>query len=547
MADPKPHIFDGTKWLPLQGADGAEGPTVVSADPKNLAKIGTDGKLLVSQPDLDAIYVNLAGDNMTGPLTVKAPQPAGTATVSSLVTVAAETGRAIARITNANEDANGPFLTLRKDRGTLAAPTPVKANDQLGQVRWAVPNGTGERTAGVIGVTAAADGTATGCDSFMQISVQAANVATTATGITLRNTVATGRTFECAADNFAITASGNITASGGNFIVNNTQAKSTVTAGDSVTAIGFYGAGVGTSATSGGVTGVRGEVTGTVSTGIGVIGNVTATATQNFGLQAIVSGGTRNCGLYVDVPKASGSYAVQFQGDADSYFKSNVGIGWSTPTVALEVGGATKLRTTLEVVGNITSTGTAHNFAAKSIPASAINGVPTLKADDLTDVTVTTPAAGQVLRYNGTAFVNAKLNFSDLSGTQTNPTINAPSIFKVFGLAAGQTDAGRACAVMSAAPVASATITGVQGYQGSPTGSFGIFSLILGKVNTVTKVFVGGVATYSGWVSMSLGADERHACVFPGGDSNITGQKYSIRYYTATENSNWSTEVQGTF
>ena len=70
MADPKPHIFDGTKWLPLQGADGAEGPTVVSADAKNLAKIGTDGKLLVSQPDLDAIYVNLAGDTMTGPLAV---------------------------------------------------------------------------------------------------------------------------------------------------------------------------------------------------------------------------------------------------------------------------------------------------------------------------------------------------------------------------------------------------------------------------------------------------------------------------------------------
>jgi hypothetical protein len=247
----------------------------------------------------------------------------------------------------------------------------------------------------------------------------------------------------------------------------------------------------------------------------------------------------------VDVPKASGSYAVQFQGDADSYFKSNVGIGWSTPAVALEVGGAAKLRSTLEVVGNITSAGTAHNFAAKSIPASAINGVPTLKADDLTDVTVTTPAAGQVLRYNGTAFVNAKLNFSDLSGTQTNPTINAPSIFKVFGLANGQTDAGKACAVMSTAPVASATITGLQGYINTSINP--AQSLLLGKVNTTTKMFVGGVATYSGWVSMALGADERHACVFTSVDTNITGTKFSIRYYTATENSNWSTEVQGTF
>lgn len=385
---PTTKIFNGTEWIDLQGP---EGPTAVSADLVNVARLGTDGKILVSQADLDARYTNVTGDTMTGPLTVKAPQPAGTATVSSLVTVAAETGRAIARITNANEDANGPFLTLRKDRGTLAAPTPVKANDQLGQVRFIMANGTSERTAGAIASFAAADGTATGCDSFMQISVQAANVATTATAITLRNTVASGRTFECNADNFAVTASGNITASGGDFIVNDTQVKSTVTAGDSVTAIGFYGAAVGTSATSGGVTGVRGEVTGTVSTGTGVAAVVTATATQNFGVAAIVSGGTKNCGLYTDVPKATGSYSVQCQGDADIYLKGSVGIGWSTPTVALEVGGATKLRTTLEVVGNITSAGTAHSFASASIPSSAVIGA-----------TATTPASSAAPGTAGT-------------------------------------------------------------------------------------------------------------------------------------------------
>lgn len=331
----------------------------VSNDPANLTKLDADGNVLTSTTDVAAKFVQKAGDTMTGPLTVKAPQPAGVAGVASLVTVAAETGRAIARITNANEDASGPFLTLRKDRGTLAAPTPVKMNDQLGQVRFVVPNGAGERTAGVIGVTAAADGTATGCDSFMVISVQAANEATTATAIILRNTAASGRTFECNADNF---------------VVSGTQAKHTVTAGNGVAAIGFYGAAVGTSATSGGVTGLRGEVTGTVSSGVGVSAFVTATATQNYGLSSVVSGGTRNCGLYVDVPKAAGSYAVQFQGDADSYFKSNVGIGWTTPTVALEVGGATKLRTTLEVVGNIISAGTAHSFASASIPSSAVIG-----------------------------------------------------------------------------------------------------------------------------------------------------------------------------
>jgi hypothetical protein len=53
-----------------------------------------------------------------------------------------------------------------------------------------------------------------------------------------------------------------------------------------------------------------------------------------------------------------------------------VGINFLNPTHALEVGGDSALRGTLDVTGNITSTGTAHNFAAKSIPASAINGLP---------------------------------------------------------------------------------------------------------------------------------------------------------------------------
>ena len=54
--------------------------------------------------------------------------------------------------------------------------------------------------------------------------------------------------------------------------------------------------------------------------------------------------------------------------------KAGVGILWSTPTHPLEVGGNSMLRGTLDVTGNITSTGTAHNFVATSIPASAIDG-----------------------------------------------------------------------------------------------------------------------------------------------------------------------------
>jgi hypothetical protein len=446
MADPKPHIFDGTKWLPLQGADGAEGPTVVSADAKNLAKLGTDGKLLVSQPDLDAIYVNLAGDKMTGPLAVQVgatfTPPATAINTSTLLHVVREGGSALAELYSVGSGTAG--ILFRRKNGTLAAPTPV-SNANLGVIRWQVKpnNGAADRTVGQIAYAINSPETEDGYfDNTLGIGGSGYAAGQPSAGLTLAASAAAGRvgtlsidTFVCTATNFTVNSGGGVTTaagitvkSGGINVVDGGISAAVPSGGgagsfrssdngNGETGLGLLGAAAGTSATSGGVTGVRGEVTGTVSTGIGVSSDVTATATQNYGFATTVRGGTRNCGLYVDVPKGTGSYAVQFQGDADSYFKSNVGIGWSTPSVLLEVGGATKLRTTLEVVGNITSAGTAHNFAAKSIPASAINGVPTLKADDLTDVTVTTPAAGQVLRWNGTAFVNSVLNYSDLTGT----------------------------------------------------------------------------------------------------------------------------------
>jgi hypothetical protein len=108
---------------------------------------------------------------------------------------------------------------------------------------------------------------------------------------------------------------------------------------------------------------------------------------------------------------------------------------------------------TISSTSNITSTGTAHSFAANSIAASAISGLPaaatvapladaatavtgvstayarqdhvhplpSLKANDLTDVAVTTPSAGQVLRWSGTAFVNAALAYTDLTGSPAVP------------------------------------------------------------------------------------------------------------------------------
>jgi hypothetical protein len=352
----------------------------VSKDPDNLTKLDAGRNVLTSTTDVAAKFVQKAGDTMTGPLTVKAPQPAGTATISSLATVAAESGRAIARITNANEDMLGPFLTLRKDRGTLAAPTPVKNGDQLGQVRFVMANGAAERTAGVLGASAVADGISTGCDSAMSLSVQAANPATPVAVITLTNSAAAGRTIEVGADNFLVAASGYITSKDG-LGVQRSQRGDAVRieqtgTGSGETGIALRASSSGSSLTSGGVTGVYGESIGTCKVGVGVAGRATGASETNYGVQAFAANGTvRNVGLYInDIPAAGTNYAIESQADAVSYLKGNLGVGWATPTRKLEVGGDTMLRGLLEVTGNITSSGTAHSFAAGSIPSPAVIG-----------------------------------------------------------------------------------------------------------------------------------------------------------------------------
>jgi hypothetical protein len=351
------NVWTGAEWESIRGpagATGPEGPTVVSADAVNVAKLGTDGKILVAQADLDTRYVNVNGDTMTGPLAVT--PSAALAAPAGHVQISGQ-GFQPAVAIQGRGDTNGtgtPQVRFFRTRGTAAAPASVQANDNLGTLAfygW-LPNGT---AANPVSILAQCDATPAAGD-------------TTAKGrITLVTT-----TLVCTATNFTLNASGELAGT----ITNGGAAASFRSNGngDGKTGLGVTGAASGVSATSGAVTGVRGEVTGTVSTGVAVNAEATATATQNFGLRTIVNGGTRNCGVYVDVPKAANSWAIQCQGDADSYFKSNVGIGWSTPSALLEVGGTARIRSTLEVVGNITSTGTAHSFAANSIPSPAVVG-----------------------------------------------------------------------------------------------------------------------------------------------------------------------------
>ena len=61
-------------------------------------------------------------------------------------------------------------------------------------------------------------------------------------------------------------------------------------------------------------------------------------------------------------------------GHTRTFIGPALGVNFFNPTKTLEVGGTTMLRGTCEITGNITSSGTAHSFAANSIPASAVIG-----------------------------------------------------------------------------------------------------------------------------------------------------------------------------
>jgi hypothetical protein len=60
------------------------------------------------------------------------------------------------------------------------------------------------------------------------------------------------------------------------------------------------------------------------------------------------------------------------------------------------------------------------NVSVLTNDAGYLTGITGESVGDLSDVTITSASTGEVLRYNGTAWVDAQLAYSDLSGTPTN-------------------------------------------------------------------------------------------------------------------------------
>jgi hypothetical protein len=354
---------------------------------------------------------------MTGPLMLltgaDTPAPPTAINRNTMLQVVREAASCLVEIFSGG---GAPGLLFRRKEGTLAAPAPVTANSSMGVIRWQTKpaSGADDRTTAQIQVTARSAETQDGFfDGQMTLTLVGAKTGQSNSFFTLQNLADTGTTatigadafvcsadaFVCSAKNFTVNASGGVTAatgitvqSGGLIVATGSVVAASINttrSGEGVggrfaqkdvdsaqTGYGVVGGCEGISLTTGSVAGVRGESTGTCNVGIGVVGVATGNANQNYGLQAIASGAAINIGLYIgpDVTRAAGSYAISSQSSADTFLRGPLGLNFATPTHQLEVGGTTMLRGTCEIAGNITSSGTAHSFAANSIPSSAVVG-----------------------------------------------------------------------------------------------------------------------------------------------------------------------------
>jgi hypothetical protein len=433
VADPNPHIFDGTKWISLKGADGQPGPTVVSADAGNASRLGTDGRIYtptvtpgITQADADARYVEVAGDTMTGALTV--------ATKLSVDTTGGVGIAEIASLPVFLTGASGPVLTLENTAGRAAirlGTSATEANnifiDSVGDGRLALRTGNvgtiPEQLIAVIGksnvgwntdgfIISTTTGTpycqfaplasAVSTDAFSVTAIDGTNIAAfRKAGVGFRtdgfSVLTTAGTPFCqfgplasavSTDAFTVRDNAamvrlNVSTSGSRVVgpevdiiddagyrlatfKNRAFAIGTLDAvGDAAAAqIVVVGDDLGGVAASAASTLAQSNTRATVS--------IRPSPYSGFTL-AIGAESTNNAPYIQGVNYAGGSAASPL---SINPFGGVVGIG-CIPTVGgveAEIGGDLLIRGAVNLSGNITSTGTAHAFATGSIPSPAVIG-----------------------------------------------------------------------------------------------------------------------------------------------------------------------------
>lgn len=314
-------IWDGTAWVSLKGPEGPAGPIVVSANAGNLAKLGTDNRVLVAQSDLDARYVNVTGDTMTGPLLA------------------------------------GPGRNL------------FTANNEAYSI------GARRTAAGGYVYFGATDATAT---PGIQLSLAGGGSALT------------------------ISNAGNITNAG--------------------TAHSFAAGSIASTAISG--LPAASAVAGAALAATGAVGTSTAYARADHShpLPALKADDLS------DVAVTSPATGQVLRWNGTNFV--NAALAYADITGTPPAGTTINPSTT---AGLASTAGGTVGVSALYARADHTHPAQALKVDDLTDATVSAPATGQVLKWNGAAFVNDQIAYADILGTPTIPAAITPSSLTPLG------------------------------------------------------------------------------------------------------------------
>jgi hypothetical protein len=335
-------------WVSIKGTNGAPGPSAVSTNAGQLAKLGTDNLILVASTDLDARYVNVTGDTMTGQLIVQ-PAVGPAAPEGSIKIIGDNTNAGLTLERNADA-AGRPGISFKRSRGTNAAPTGLQAGDNMGTILW-----SGCRPDGTFGTSA---------------QIQASIAETPAAGVT--NPVGQIIFF---VGNGTGTTPVMYARSGDVFIP--TLLVATISGDHNVTGTVIHthnASGIAHAINPKPIAPLPDDVlTGVVVT---IDRPELARRAENYIASNKGQGTEFNCCYLAtaDLPERVNNYAFISQSPAHNYFMGNLGLNFADPTYKLEVGGTTMLRGTLDVTGNITSSGTAHAFANGSIPSPAVIG-----------------------------------------------------------------------------------------------------------------------------------------------------------------------------
>lgn len=127
--------------------------------------------------------------------------------------------------------------------------------------------------------------------------------------------------------------------------------------------------------------------------------------------------GATNLDALTDVAISSPASGQVLKHNGTQFVNATLAAG-DLPSHTHAIADVTNLQTSLDAKQETSEKGAANGYAGLDatgkVPSSQLPATGATNLDDLTDVSITSPASGQVLRHNGTSFVNATLSPSDV-------------------------------------------------------------------------------------------------------------------------------------